>query len=197
MNRTARLVLSATTLLVFSSFASASAAEIKLKAADASISGGAGYYADGDFIGAWTDPHARLQWDLTLDAATTAKVELNHSCAAGNGGKFVLTIGQERLAGETRPTGDWYTYQSMDLGASQAGRGPSRRDPPGRPLPPCRDEREVHSPLAGNRERQTHSSSRGPTFRCRRPSSCRTSIRQAAVGWQTGPSSGITAPIPT
>ncbi len=92
------------------------AGEIKLTAADAGISGGAEYYADGDFIGAWHDQGARLQWEVLISEETTARVELDHSCAPGCGGKLQIEVDNQRLTGETRSTGGWHTYKVMDLG---------------------------------------------------------------------------------
>ena len=123
MNRYVCFASTAAALIVLGCLSRAEAAGIDLKAADAGISGGADYFAEGDFIGAWNDPHARLQWEVTLAEATTAKVELNHSCAPGNGGKFVLTIDRQRLSGETHSTGGWYTYQIMDLGQVKLAKG--------------------------------------------------------------------------
>jgi alpha-L-rhamnosidase len=98
-------------------------AEIKLKAVDAGLSGGANYYADGDFVGSWTDPDARLQWEITLDEPISAKFALEQSCAPGCGGNFVLSIGRQQLSGETRSTGGWYNYKVMDLGEVKLAKG--------------------------------------------------------------------------
>jgi hypothetical protein len=90
--------------------------EVLLPAADAGISGGARYYADGDFIGSWKDRKAALQWELTVDEDATAEVELWQSCAPGCGGKFELQIGAQQISGETESTGGWHEYRTMRLG---------------------------------------------------------------------------------
>jgi len=89
---------------------------VTLTAGDAVITGGAEYYDDGDFIGSWTDPTAILQWELIVDEAGTANVELEHSCAPNHGGKFTLQIGDHQLTGISKSTGGWYDYQTMMLG---------------------------------------------------------------------------------
>jgi len=105
-------------LLVLTGFSRAAdpAPTVTLAAADAAISGGAAYYPNGKFIGSWTDPKARLQWQLEVAADTTAHVVLQQSCAPDCGGQFQLAIGTQKLQGKTQSTGGWYDYKPMDLG---------------------------------------------------------------------------------
>ncbi len=96
---------------------------VSLTAGDASITGGAQYYDDGDFIGYWIDPKAILQWELIVEEAGTANVEIEHSCAPNHGGKFALQIGDRILTGTTQSTGGWYDYRMMPLGSVNLARG--------------------------------------------------------------------------
>jgi len=96
---------------------------VSLRAIDAGITGGATYYAEGDFIGSWTDPNASLQWELTVDEDATPRVELVHSCAPNCGGRFQLRIGDHILNGETRSTSSWNDYQTMALGPMALAKG--------------------------------------------------------------------------
>ena len=106
-------------LLLFQALENACAVEpvVTLAVRDAGISGRARYYADGDFIGSWTDQEATLQWELTVDEDATAAVTLNHSCAPHAGSKFQLEIGPHKLAGQTKSTGGWHKYETMMLGS--------------------------------------------------------------------------------
>ena len=94
-----------------------------LPAKDAGITGGAQYYAEGDFIGSWTDPNAKLQWDVTLDEAASGRVELTYAVAPGHGGQFVLEVAGQKLAGKTESTGGWYDYRTMSLGTVTLAKG--------------------------------------------------------------------------
>lgn len=101
----------------------AQAPAVTLPAGEAGITGGAQYYAEGDFIGSWTDPGAKLQWDLTVDEPGTATVELIHAVAPGCGGTFVLEVAGRKLTGTTKSTGSWYDYQPMTLGDLTLAKG--------------------------------------------------------------------------
>ena len=92
---------------------SAQPPSVSLLAKEAGITGGADYFANGDFIGAWNDPKAKLQWDLTVDEAGKAGVELVYSCVPSCGGKFVLDLDGQKLTGTTTSTGRWDILHSM------------------------------------------------------------------------------------
>lgn len=102
---------------------SAQAPAVTLTAKSAGITGGAQYYADGDFIGSWTDPGAKLQWDLTVGEPGTATVELTHAVAPGCGGSFVLEVAGQRLTGTTQSTGSWYDYRTSTLATLTLAKG--------------------------------------------------------------------------
>lgn len=118
--RFACMVLAAQLL---ASVAVAAEPTVTLAAKEAGITGSATYYTEGDFVGAWRDPKATLQWELTVNEDSTANVELVHSCAPNCGGKFQFEVGPHKLAGQTRVTGNWNKYEAVPLGAVKLAAG--------------------------------------------------------------------------
>jgi len=96
---------------------------VRLLASDATIRGGAVYYAVGDFIGSWNDRNAVLEWDLIVKENGKSNVELAYACAPNCGGDFAVTIGSKTLTGKTSPTGSWYDLRTIKLGTVELPKG--------------------------------------------------------------------------
>ena len=73
---------------------------------------------DGGFhISNWSSPSDSVTWRLLVSQTGAYKVRIRY--AARNdwrGLRYEVSLGQQSLAAAVEPTGDWYTYQTFDLG---------------------------------------------------------------------------------
>ena len=81
-------------------------------------------------VSGWRDPEAYVEWDLAAAAAAPApgryRVELSFACPPDAGGRFVLSVGDDALAGQARPTGGADQYRTTTLGAVRLRPGDTR-----------------------------------------------------------------------
>jgi hypothetical protein len=79
-------------------------------------------------VSGWRDPEAYVEWDLAPVAPAPGRyrVELSFACAPGGGGKFILAVGDDTLAGQIHPTGGLDQYHTATLGAIRLGPGNAR-----------------------------------------------------------------------
>jgi hypothetical protein len=62
-------------------------------------------------IGAWTDEHDEVAWDVEPPPAGRYRVELEMSCQPGSDGdEFVVQIGAHTLRGVTKATAGWSDF---------------------------------------------------------------------------------------
>jgi len=68
------------------------------------------------YLGSWTGEDETAEWTPDLPWPGTYSVELTYACNAGNGGDFVVSAGEARLAGRSEPTGGWTQFKAVTLG---------------------------------------------------------------------------------
>jgi hypothetical protein len=84
-------------------------------------------------VSGWRDPEAYVEWDLAAAAAAAAapapgryRVELSFACPPDAGGRFVLSVGDDALPGQARPTGGADQYRTTTLGSVRLRPGDTR-----------------------------------------------------------------------
>ncbi|MBC8065134.1 MAG: alpha-L-fucosidase, partial [Chlorobia bacterium] len=89
---------------------------IDLKAIDAAVTGHAGYEADKDCIGFWTNQADTVEWEFE---AVRGEVNVEIELAAADdsaGAQFEILISGQTLKGTVPNTGSWSTFKKIDLG---------------------------------------------------------------------------------
>jgi len=84
---------------------------------------------DGGFhIGRWTKPEDQASWDLLVSQPGRYRVRIRYAASREwVGRKYVVQLGGQRLEKTVEATGEWYAYQSFDLGVvTLARKGPMR-----------------------------------------------------------------------
>jgi hypothetical protein len=73
---------------------------------------------DGRFhISKWTGPGDSVSWRLLVSQTGTYKVRIRYAARqAWAGAGYVVNIAGQSLPGTVKRTGDWYQYQTFDLG---------------------------------------------------------------------------------
>ena len=73
---------------------------------------------DGGFhIGRWTKPEDQASWDLLVSQPGRYRVRIRYAATREWAGrKYVVQLGEQRLEKTVEATGEWYAYQSFDLG---------------------------------------------------------------------------------
>jgi hypothetical protein len=99
--------------------------EIVLSPADAQIRGAGPhpvYDANKDFLGAWTNPAAFLEWKVAVakPGAYAVCITLANP-AAGN--EFELQLGEQKLTGSVPRTGSWEQFVTQSLGTVKFATG--------------------------------------------------------------------------
>ena len=92
---------------------------VVLRAIDANIHGASPRYEGGkkDHIGYWADPKDSISWKFRIDKSGTFDVLVSYSCAPGAAGsKFVVSVDEQNLDGETKETGAWDIHKIEKLG---------------------------------------------------------------------------------
>jgi len=93
---------------------------VNLKASNAVVRGTNARYESGggkDNIGFWTNPDDYVIWRFKLVQTGTFNAEVTFACDAGSGGsKYILTVGDQELAGTVKDTGGWTSFVTEKLG---------------------------------------------------------------------------------
>ncbi len=92
---------------------------IALRAAEAAVHGSKARYESGggkDNIGYWTDPADWASWEFTVTKPGAFSVEIVQACAAGSGGDYTIAVGDQKLEGKVKETGDWAKFATEKLG---------------------------------------------------------------------------------
>ena len=70
-----------------------------------------------DYIGVWVNPTDYVSWDFSVERAGNYLVEMTVGCAPGQeGSTYVLEVGDAKLTGKVRVTGNWRTFTIEQLG---------------------------------------------------------------------------------
>ena len=95
------------------------AGAIVLRAGSAEIKGDvlrtAGH-GDGRHVAHWRNPGASVEWSVEVPREGTYAAELVYACEKGQGGDYVLSVGDHTFTGHSDATGDWETYKTVRLG---------------------------------------------------------------------------------
>jgi hypothetical protein len=67
-------------------------------------------------VAGWRDPDASVSWDVGPRRQGRYSVELSFACGDRAGGAFVMSAGDQRVEGRTRPTGGPDAYQTVAVG---------------------------------------------------------------------------------
>jgi serine/threonine-protein kinase len=90
-----------------------------------------------DNIGFWYNEDDWVSWQAKIERPGTFAVEVSYAAiAACEGNEYVLTVGDQQVAGKVMATGDWGRFKSVILGAvrvAQAGDLTIRVQPKGKP----------------------------------------------------------------
>jgi len=92
---------------------------VVLRAIEADIHGASPRYESGvkDQIGYWQDPADSISWTFEVTRPGRFDVELRYSCAAGAGGsRFVVSVGQNEIVGQTEESGAWDVHRTDKIG---------------------------------------------------------------------------------
>jgi alpha-L-fucosidase len=89
--------------------------QVRLPASEADLHGGLQYEVGGgkDNIGFWTSPEDTASWTFKVDRPGKFKVAAD--IAALGSGKYVVIVGDQKLAGAAPDTQDYVKFQSTDL----------------------------------------------------------------------------------
>jgi len=94
---------------------------IALQAREAAVHGTSAKYEVGDGkdnIGFWTDAGDWVEWKFEVKTPGTFTVEIATACAKGSGGsEYEVAIGDQKLSGKVKETGDWASFTTEKLGA--------------------------------------------------------------------------------
>ena len=64
-----------------------------------------------DYIGVWVNVDDYVSWDFRVEKAGEYLVEITMGCAPGQeGSTYAVEVGDARLTGVTRETGNWRTF---------------------------------------------------------------------------------------
>jgi alpha-L-fucosidase len=90
---------------------------ITLPASAAMAHGEAVCYQEGyDDLGCWWGPQDWVSWRAKITQEGNYRVVLSQGAPLDQGGSFVLTVGEQTLAGNVRLTGSWTKYEEVALG---------------------------------------------------------------------------------
>jgi len=100
---------------------------IFLPAYDAEIHGRKARYEHGhnhDNIGFWTEKSDWVSWDFYVQQPGEFEVIITFACARGSGGsEYEIIVGDQKLKGVVRETGNWTKFVEESLGAVSLGAG--------------------------------------------------------------------------
>ena len=73
---------------------------------------------DGLFhIGRWTNPQDQVSWNLWVSQPGRYRLKMRYAAKAEWAGrKYVIQVGDQKVEGRVKATGDWYAYKSFDAG---------------------------------------------------------------------------------
>jgi hypothetical protein len=90
---------------------------ITLPASAAMAHGEAVCYQEGyDDIGCWWGPQDWVSWRAKITQEGDYRVIVSQGAPLDQGGSFVLTVGEQTLAGNVRLTGSWTKYEETAFG---------------------------------------------------------------------------------
>jgi len=70
-----------------------------------------------DYIGYWVNASDYVSWDFSVEEPGEYMVEMTVGCAPGQGGStYAIEIGNAKLVGKVRETGNWRTFTIEQLG---------------------------------------------------------------------------------
>ena len=92
--------------------------QVRLLASEADLRGGLQYEVGGgkDNIGFWTNPEDTASWTFKVDRP--GKFTVSADIAAEGSGKYVIIVGDQKLAGTSPATQDYVKFQRTDLDGS-------------------------------------------------------------------------------
>jgi len=77
-----------------------------------------------DYIGVWVNPADYVSWDFSVERAGNYLVEMTVGCAPGEeGSTYVVEVGDAKLTGKVRATGNWRTFTIEQLGILELNAG--------------------------------------------------------------------------
>ncbi len=100
---------------------------VTLPARLADVHGSHARYESGggkDNIGYWVDQSDWVSWNLRLKAGGKFEVQVTYACAPGSfGSKYDVVVGDQKVSGEVKSTGDWAKFTSVNLGTIELTAG--------------------------------------------------------------------------
>jgi HEAT repeat protein len=90
-----------------------------LRAKEATIHGSGAAYEPGedrDCIGVWNSAEAWVSWRVLILEPGTFAVEVSQSMADGGGSTYAVSVGDARVTGTVKRTGDWARFETVKLG---------------------------------------------------------------------------------
>jgi hypothetical protein len=92
--------------------------QVRLVASEADLRGGLQYEVGGgkDNIGFWTNPEDTASWTFKVDRP--GKFTVSADIAAEGSGKYVVIVGDQKLAGTAPDTKDYVKFQQTNLDGS-------------------------------------------------------------------------------
>jgi len=77
-----------------------------------------------DYIGVWVNPEDYVSWDFSVEEDSNYLVEMTIGCATGQeGSTYAVEVGEAKLTGKVRETGNWRTFTIEQLGTLELNAG--------------------------------------------------------------------------
>jgi hypothetical protein len=102
-------------------------------------------------ISAWRRTQEWVEWETPTLSSAAYKVQLVYACENGNGGEFVIRVGDTKLTGQVEGTGGWGEYKTVVVGRVELRKGKTRVAikpadlPPGHTLMKLREVRLIQA----------------------------------------------------